>query len=197
MAGYGESFYAFLPRVVFGEWASACHLERKRLAKYRLPFWHNEIWMYLTCTGAMAGLLGAAWGPRAVLCFGCQALVAVLLFESVNYLEHYGLERRKDPKTGAYERVQPQHSWDSTARFTNHILIKLQRHADHHAHAGKRYQTLQAYEESPQLPSGYATMILLAFFPPVWRAVMDPRLMAHRKTQKGQVWRWGPTPRAD
>ena len=144
----------------------------------------------------MGGLLGAAWGPRAVLCFALQALVAVLLFESVNYLEHYGLERRKDAK-GKYERVQPQHSWDSTARFTNHILIKLQRHADHHAHAGKRFQTLQAYEESPQLPSGYATMILLAFFPPLWRAVMHPRLMEHRKTQTGQQWRWGPTPRYD
>ena len=145
----------------------------------------------------MGGLLGAAWGPRAVLCFALQALVAVLLFESVNYLEHYGLERRKDARTSRYERVQPQHSWDSTARFTNHILIKLQRHADHHAHAGKRFQTLQAYEESPQLPSGYATMILLAFFPPLWRAVMHPRLMEHRKTQTGQQWRWGPTPRYD
>ena len=126
--------------------------------------------------------------------FAIQAGWAIVLFESVNYLEHYGLERRKK-KDGTHETVKPQHSWDSPARFTNMILIKLERHADHHAHAGKRYQTLQAYEESPQLPSGYATMILLSFFPSLWRRVMHPRLMAFRKTQTGQVWRHGPTPK--
>ena len=91
-------------------------------------------------------------------------------------------------------QVQPQHSWDSPARLTNHFLFKLQRHADHHSSAGKRYHTLQAYEESPQLPAGYATMIVLAFFPPLWRAVMHPRLMGWRAAQKGQVFRHGPTP---
>ena len=112
---------------------------------------------------------------------------------SRSYLEHYGLERRRLPD-GKHETVRPCHSWDSPARLTNMVTIKLQRHADHHAHAGKRFQTLQAYEESPQLPSGYATMIVLAFFPPLWRYVMHPRLMRFRKTQTGQVWRHGPQP---
>ena len=82
------------------------------------------------------------------------------------------------------------------ARLTNHILFKLQRHGDHHASAGKRYQCLQLYEASPQLPSGYAAMILLAFFPVLWRRIMDPRVMEWRRasTQKGQRFRHGPTP---
>ena len=195
-ARYGEGFYEFVPRVVIGEFRSACAIEAKRLAKKKLPWWENEILISALISGALAAAVFAASGPAGLAFFGVQAVWAVVLFESVNYLEHYGLERRALPE-GGHETVQPQHSWDSPARFTNAILIKLQRHADHHAHAGKRFQTLQAYEESPQLPSGYATMIMLAFVPPLWRAVMHPRLMAFRKTQKGQVWRHGPTPAKD
>jgi len=190
---YGESFYEFLPRVVKGEFLSACRIEAARLQRKGLPWWHSEIPAYLLVSAAMALGLVAATGPLAVPFFFAQSAVAVLLFESVNYLEHYGLERR-ELQPGQYEPVQPQHSWDSPARVTNHVLFKLERHADHHAHAGKRYQTLQAYDTSPQLPAGYATMIFLAFFPPLWRRVMHPRLLAHRRQQVGQTFRYGPTP---
>merc|ERR1712151_870201 len=190
---YGESFYEFLPRAVKGEFLSACRIEAARLRRKGLPWWHSEIPAYFLVSAAMALVLAAATGPMAVPFFLAQSAVAVLLFESVNYLEHYGLERR-ELQPGQYEPVQPQHSWDSPARITNHVLFKLERHADHHAHAGKRYQTLQAYDSSPQLPAGYATMIFLAFFPPLWRRVMHPRLLAHRRQQVGQTFRHGPTP---
>ena len=201
-ARYGENFYAFLPRVIVGEFRSACEIEAHRLRKKGLPWWRNEIPMYFAATGLLC--LGLHWGfpgeargaggYAAVKFFALQATMAVLLFESVNYLEHYGLERRLNADGKTHETVKPQHSWDSPARLTNMVTIKLQRHADHHAHAGKRFQTLQAYEESPQLPSGYATMILLAFIPPLWRYVMHPRLMRFRATQTGQKWRHGPQP---
>merc|ERR1712151_450230 len=190
---YGESFYEFLPRAVKGEFLSACRIEAARLQRKGLPWWHSEIPAYFLVSAAIAFGLAAVTGPLAVPFFLAQSAVAVLLFESVNYLEHYGLERR-ELQPGQYEPVQPQHSWDSPARITNHVLFKLERHADHHAHAGKRYQTLQAYDSSPQLPAGYATMIFLAFFPPLWRRVVHPRLLAHRSQQAGQTFRHGPTP---
>lgn len=192
-ARYGEDFYSFLPRVVVGEFLSACELETGRLRRKGLPWWHNEIPHYFLCSASLCAGLVLAFGSKSLSFFVIQAAAAVLLFESVNYLEHYGLERR-ETTPGVYETVQPQHSWDSPARLTNHVLFKLQRHADHHAHAGKRYQILQAYEASPQLPAGYATMILLAFVPPLWRAVMHPRLMEYRATQVGQRYRYGPSP---
>ena len=195
-ARFGESFYAFLPRVLVGEFTSALALERDRLARKRLPWYHNEVPLYFAASAALCCAYAQSLGTlKAGGFFLAQSAVGVLLFESVNYLEHYGLERRRDAKTGAYEQVQPQHSWDSPARLTNMVLVKLQRHADHHAHAGKRFQTLQAYDTSPQLPSGYATMVVLALVPPLWRAVVDPRLMEFRRNQKGQVWRHGPTPK--
>jgi hypothetical protein len=85
-----------------------------------------------------------------------------------------------------------RHAWDSPSRLVNTFLLKLQRHADHHVHAGKRYQQLNTSDASPQLPGGYATMIVLALVPPLWRAVMDPRLLEHRRRHPGQQYRHWP-----
>ena len=43
----------------------------------------------------------------------------------------------------------------------------------------RRDQALSHIKEAPQLPTGYAGMIGLAWFPPLWRRVMDPRLVDH------------------
>jgi len=197
----GETFWHFLPRVIVGELVSAVRLERNRLAKLMLPFFHpsNELFHFFGGSALVAYSLFKVFGPRALLMFVVQCMVAVLLFQSVNYLEHYGLERRQlseDPNLPAeerYEPVQRRHSWDSPARLTNCFVIKLQRHADHHAAAGKRFQQLEVETStSPQLPGGYATMILIALFPPIWFAVMDPRLLHHRAKMPPQDYRWYP-----
>jgi alkane 1-monooxygenase len=107
-----------------------------------------------------------------------QAAYGGSLLEVVNYLEHYGLLRRK-LVDGRYERCQPRHSWNSNHVVTNLFLYQLQRHSDHHANPTRPYQSLRHFEESPQLPSGYAAMLLLAYFPPLWFRVMDPRVVAH------------------
>ena len=107
-----------------------------------------------------------------------QAAYGGSLLEVVNYIEHYGLcrQRRQD---GEYERCQPQHSWNSNHIVTNVFLFHLQRHSDHHAHPTRPYQALRHFDEAPQLPSGYASMILLAYFPPVWFWLMNPKVLAH------------------
>jgi alkane 1-monooxygenase len=126
---------------------------------------------------AMIWWLG--WGvlPYLVL----QAIIGFSLLEVVNYMEHYGMLRQKVGVPGRvrYERVNPSHSWNSNNIATNVLLYHLQRHSDHHANPVRRYQTLRDFEESPVLPTGYAGMILLAVVPPLWRRVMDPRVLNH------------------
>jgi alkane 1-monooxygenase len=107
--------------------------------------------------------------------FFAQSLVGFSLLELVNYVEHYGIMRR-ELSPGKYERVNPIHSWNSSHLISNFFLFQLQRHSDHHAYAHKRYQVLNHYEESPQLPCGYSTMILLALIPPLWFSIMNQRL---------------------
>ena len=110
-----------------------------------------------------------------------QAVVGFSLLEVVNYMEHYGMLRQKVGvgERQRYERVDPSHSWNSNNIATNVLLYHLQRHSDHHANPTRRYQALRDFEESPVLPTGYAGMIVLAIVPPVWRRVMDPRVLAH------------------
>ena len=97
----------------------------------------------------------------------------VLLLEIINYVEHYGLKRRR-LEDGSYEKVTIRHSWNAPHRVSNYLLFKLQRHSDHHENAFKPYQTLCSYEDSPQLPQGYIACLIMAVFPKTWFSIMDP-----------------------
>lgn len=182
-ARYGESFWAFLPRTVTGSIRSAWRLEEARLARLaRLAHspwtWRNEVLHAWAMTVAVWGIAIAMAGKIAIPFLVIQAVYGASLLEVVNYVEHYGLGRRKLPN-GRYERCTPQHSWNSNHVVTNLFLYQLQRHADHHANPTRSYQALRHFDDSPQLPAGYATMILLAYVPPLWYRVMNPRVVAH------------------
>lgn len=180
---FGESFYQFWPRTVLGSLKSAWRLEKRRYARrHQHPFRiGNDVlnaWlMSIVLFGVVIALFG--WGTLPYLAI--QAVVGFTLLEVVNYMEHYGMLRQKVGVPGKvrYERVGPDHSWNSNNIATNVLLYHLQRHSDHHANPTRRYQTLRDFEESPVLPTGYAGMIVLAAFPPLWRRVMDPRVLAH------------------
>ncbi|GAB3774835.1 alkane 1-monooxygenase [Nocardioides ginsengisegetis] len=180
---FGENFYQFWPRTVIGSLRSAWRLEKRRYArKQQHPFrLGNDVlnaWlMSAVLWGGLVAWLGVGILPFLVV----QAVVGFSLLEVVNYMEHYGMLRQKVGvgERQRYERVDPSHSWNSNNIATNVLLYHLQRHSDHHANPTRRYQTLRDFEESPVLPTGYAGMIVLAILPPVWRRVMDPRVLAH------------------
>jgi alkane 1-monooxygenase len=179
-ARMGESFYRFLPRTVIGSLRSAVEIELEHLARDGRRFWsiRNDIlnaWlMSLALFAGLAFAFGAVVLPYLLI----QAVIGFSLLEVVNYLEHYGLlrQRRED---GRYERTLPEHSWNSNNVASNVLLYHLQRHSDHHANPLRRYQSLRHFEEAPQLPTGYAGMILAAAIPPLWRRIMDRRLIEH------------------
>lgn len=176
----GESFWAFLPRSVIGSARSAWRIERERLARIGLPVWsrHNENLQAWAMTAVLFAVLSLAFGPWALLFLVVQAVLGFSLLEVVNYLEHYGLCRQKLP-SGRFERCQPRHSWNSNHVISNLLLYQLQRHSDHHANPTRRYQALRHFDDSPQLPTGYGGMILLAYCPPLWFHLMDRRVVAH------------------
>ena len=176
----GESFWAFWPRTVPGSFRNSWELEKRRLRRMGKRTWtlRNDVlnaWaMTVVLWAALIVLFGVGIVPYLVI----QAVFAFSLLEAVNYLEHYGLLRESLPN-GRYERVTPKHSWNNNHIVTNLFLYQLQRHSDHHANPTRRYQALRHFDASPQLPSGYASMIVLCYFPPLWRRVMDKRVLAH------------------
>ncbi len=181
----GESLYAFLPRALLGGLRSAFHIERQRMAKRGRGWWHPSSRVVRHGLELLT-LYGAAslWrGLPAVAAVAAMGLVSVLLLESINYIEHYGLLRREESGPAGrlrHEKVRPHHSWNSSHRVSNFMLINLARHSDHHAHAARPWEQLRHLENTPQLPTGYGAMLLLAFVPPLWFAVMNPRVAAWR-----------------
>ena len=183
-ARFGETFWEFLPRSVWGSLKSSWELEAARLRRTgRSPwdprtYWSNDVlnaWaMSVVFYGALIAVFGLALIPYIVI----SAVFGFTLLETVNYLEHYGLLRQK-LESGRYERCAPVHSWNSDHIVTNLFLYHLQRHSDHHANPTRRYQTLRSMAGAPNLPSGYASMIGLTYFPPLWRRVMDHRVLEH------------------
>jgi alkane 1-monooxygenase len=177
----GMNVYAFIARALVRNPVAAFRLEARRLALKGQPVVsrHNELIGWYAASALIAVAFFVALGADGLVFFLAQSVIAAATLEVVNYIEHYGLARRRLPD-GRYERVQPCHSWNSNFLLTNLMLLQLQRHSDHHAHAGRRYPSLRHVPEAPQLPSGYAAMFLVALVPPLWFAIMEPRVDAAR-----------------
>jgi len=109
------------------------------------------------------------------------AFLTQWICDNTNYIEHYGLRRRVLVDSGKFEVVWWVHSWDTPNVLTNTLLFKIQRHPDHHTNANRPYQILRTYRHAPQLPTGYAGMIVLSWFPPLFRYVMDPLVEQYTK----------------
>lgn len=172
-----QMLYTFWIRSTVLSWWHAWELEAERLRKLSVPAFSFRNLMlrfqlvqllYLALIYAIFGFTGL-WVAIAAAVFG------FLMLETVNYIEHYGLVRRQNT-AGRYEPVMPIHSWNSNHELGRIFLYELTRHSDHHYRATRKYQVLRAFEESPQLPSGYPACMIMALFPPVWFAVMNPRV---------------------
>ena len=176
----GENLYTFALRELPGGFRRAWFLESGRLERHGKSAWslENEI--------VRAGLITVAVSVGLVIAFGSVMIPFLLAtyfigafhLTMANYVEHYGLLRQKR-KNGLYERCQPHHSWNSNHIVSNWALYHLQRHSDHHANPGRRYQSLRHFEGLPTLPSGYFGMFVFAVVPPLWFRVMDPLLLEH------------------
>lgn len=182
----GESVYAFLPRTLVGSFRSFWRLEGAYAGRRGIRPWdpRDRRLRYLAVLAGTHVAIALWAGPAGWLAFVGQSAVAILLLEVVNYVEHYGLLRR-ETGPGEYERVRPHHSWNATHWLSGAFLLHLPRHADHHAHAARPYRDLRAFPDAPALPWGYATAVIVALFPPLWRRAMDPRVAAARSAAPG------------
>jgi alkane 1-monooxygenase len=176
----GESIYKFSLREIPGAFRRAWNLEKVRLERVGKSEWSlsNEIIPPLLLSVVIYTTLILVLGPDPKLLVFLPIQIAFGWWQltSANYIEHYGLLREK-MADGRYERAQPRHSWNSNHIASNLILFHLQRHSDHHAHPTRSYQSLRAFKDLPELPTGYPGMFFMAMIPPVFRSVMDRRVV--------------------
>ncbi|CDW84105.1 alkane 1-monooxygenase [Stylonychia lemnae] len=159
----GESIWDFLFRTVPEGFVETWELEKNRL--------QQEVAVY-----KFFGVFGVVYQI-------VYSIFDIIFFETINYVEHYGLQRKLD-SNGNYESIKITHSWNAPQAVTNYFLFKLQRHSDHHAHSYKPYQILESLPESPCLPFGYSATFLMAYVPFVWFKVMDPYVDSINKNEK-------------
>lgn len=176
-APYRMSLYVFWVRSVFGTYRGAWSIANDELRKKGLPIfhWQNEMLQLQLLQVCFLLVIGTLLGWQSVLWFSLAAIMGFLLLETVNYIEHYGLQRHETTK-GKFERAQPQHSWNSNHLLGRLMLFELSRHSDHHYLASRKYQILRHHDSAPQLPTGYPGSMLLATIPPFWFAVMDRQM---------------------
>ncbi|MCH2046505.1 MAG: alkane 1-monooxygenase [Saprospiraceae bacterium] len=184
---YGEVVYTFYFRSVIGGWLSAWRLEASRLKSEGKAFWsiHNEMLRFQIIQLMLILAIGLFFNLTTLLFFLVSATMGFLLLETVNYIEHYGLRRKK--KGAGYERTLPIHSWNSNHPLGRLLLLELSRHSDHHFVANRKYQTLRHFEESPQMPTGYPGMVLLSLFPPLWFMVMHQQLAKYTQVHESTL----------
>lgn len=173
-----EILYFFWIRSLWGGYRSAWKLANQQLRRADKPVWSfsNEMIQFTVIQFAYLGLiwwLTSSWVHFLFVVLA--AMVGVLLLETINYIEHYGLIRAR-LANGRYERVQPHHSWNANYHMGRIVLYELTRHSDHHYLADKKYQILDHHEEAPELPLGYPASMLMAFVPPLWISFMNRRL---------------------
>lgn len=181
-ARYGETLYAFHLRSVLFGYLSAWKIADREARKkgYRVFSLRNEMLRFQLIQLAFVALLYFLFGALPTLLFLLAAAMGILLLETVNYIEHYGLQRQP-LGDGRYQRALPEHSWNSNHLIGRIMLFELSRHSDHHFLASRKYQVLRHHAGSPQLPTGYPGMMLLSTLPPLWFRVMNPRI---RKFQR-------------
>jgi alkane 1-monooxygenase len=176
-ARYNEPVYLFYFRTIIFSYLSAWKIANTDLQKKGLPavHWKNEMIQAHVIQLVFVALIFFSFGTTVTLYFLGAAFMGILLLETVNYIEHYGLQR-KQTTPGKYERAMPQHSWNSDHVLGRLMLFELSRHSDHHYLASRKYQILQHHNNTPQLPTGYPGSMLLSLVPPLWFYVMNRRI---------------------
>ncbi|MBV7269136.1 alkane 1-monooxygenase [Winogradskyella luteola] len=176
-ARYNQSVYSFWFTSTIRQYFNAWNIQMKLLKNNTLSFFSikNDMLWYTVFQISYLVLIVSALGTTALWFAFFSGIVGFILLETVNYIEHYGLLRLKT-KSGRYERVKEMHSWNSNHVIGRIVLYELTRHSDHHYKSSKKYQILDCHDESPQMPYGYPTSMVLSMIPPLWFKIMNKRV---------------------
>ncbi len=184
----GEPIYLFYFRTVVMGFFSAWKIAGEDQQKKSKPVFHfsNQMIQFQFLQLAFLVVIYLIFGLKIMVAFMAAATIGFLLLETVNYIEHYGLERKIAP-SGQYERAMPQHSWNSNHILGRLMLFELSRHSDHHYLASRKYQVLRNHEEAPQMPTGYPGMMILSLIPPVWFNIMNRKIDELNKSNQEMI----------
>ncbi|MBU2938028.1 alkane 1-monooxygenase [Lacinutrix sp. C3R15] len=176
-AKYNQSVYSFWFTSTIRQYLKSWKIQKKLLNNNNKSFFSvkNDMFWFTIIQISYLVIVYLLFSSSGLFFALASAIVGFILLETVNYIEHYGLLRLKT-KSGRYERVKKIHSWNSNHIIGRIVLYELTRHSDHHYKTTKKYQILDCHKESPQMPYGYPTSMLISLFPPLWFKIMNKRV---------------------
>ncbi len=178
----GESFYTFLPRAIKSTFLNAWEIEVKRLKHHKKAIvgFNNHILLFILLQCFVLLSIYLMGGYKSTIFFLLVSFIAVSLLHVVNYLQHYGLLRRATAAPERIEKMAAHHSWNSGNHVQGLNIFQLENHADHHIHPSHSYEDLKTLSDSPEHPTGYSGMIVLAFIPPLWFHIINKKLLSYQ-----------------
>ncbi len=176
-ARIGESLYAYLPRAINATYKNALKIETKKLSRlsYASPFIHNRMLFFALLQIVLILTVFFTCGLQSLAFFLLQNVVAILLLHIINYMQHYGLMRKKN-MSGDYEKLGSLHAWNARYERKSINVFQLENHADHHMHPARPYEKLSHLDDSPAHPASYSSMVLLSLVPPLWFRIMNKKI---------------------
>ena len=182
-ARYNQTLFDFIKQSIRGGFSNTWSREAKKMRKSSRPVIsiHNKMVQFIGTEVVFLMLILYIYGFKCFGFFILQAYMSVSILETINYVRHYGLARKK-MENGEYEPVSIKHSWNAPQVVQNYLLFKLQRHSDHHANSHKPYQILYSPKDAPTLPCGYAVCLLACHFPKFWFDIINPLVETTNKS---------------
>ena len=172
----GENFYFYFVRCVINSVISSWKIEKNILDKKNINTLslQNRMLHYFVLEIIFLFIAFFIAGINGLVFVIFHSFVSITLLELVNYIQHYGLERKM--QNGKYERFTDHHSWNSRHISANWSTFNLGLHAEHHQRASKPYPLLSQEEKVIEMPANYSIMLIMALIPPLWFFVMNRKL---------------------
>jgi alkane 1-monooxygenase len=133
---YNQSIYSYCSYNSIKAYIVTYQYEEKRLAKRKSEYSafnvlaYNRVILFNIIHVLYLALLYFVCGPKTMLFQILYAFSIVMLVDSTNYVEHYGLKLKqlnkdKPNEEPVYESVSRQVSWDALQPLSSAILFKL------------------------------------------------------------------------
>ncbi len=172
----GENFYFYFIRCVINSVISSWNIEKNILDKKNINTLslQNRMLHYFVLEITFLFIAYFLAGINGIVFVIFHSFVSITLLELVNYIQHYGLERKM--QNGKYERFTDHHSWNSRHISANWSTFNLGLHAEHHLSASKPYPLLSQEEKVIEMPANYSIMLIMALIPPLWFFIMNRKI---------------------
>lgn len=175
-ARLNEGVYAFAWRAYSDSFKKSFSIQSDILANQGNRFFNvfrNTLLRWSLCSIAIYVSVGIFIGTAALALLLTQTFIALLLFGSVTYGQHYGLMRRVN-SNNTLESFSFMNIFASDHFISSREFINLTHHGHHHLFQLCRYPHLKVIRMGPKLPYGYTTMAIIALIPSLWFKIMNP-----------------------